>query len=333
MKLPGSVVLFVVAIACSFETNVRADTPAGVWERVRDPSLGARYALHVSVERRLAELAIDERRDSPTLSRRDSLSLLRDTLLAAGAENSPDVRLRFDLGRTLEMLEDYARAAAVLEAAIAMAPDHALADEALWQLAICYAHVDTDRELGVYDRYLARAVRSEARAIAMSNRAEAWMRAGELELAIVDAQAALALAESPDTSALAGFDLAVALDRRGDSVGAAAAMRDAVSVARTSQRGLRMIMHDGEGVFFVPDHDKHWYRAMLLAELARTEDDATGRVSLLEASAAQWSLYVARAASDDRWRPLAMRRRARAVAELERTLRQRGRAGSGVGRD
>ena len=35
-----------------------------------------------------------------------------------------------------------------------------------------------------------------------------------------------------------------------------------------------MILSDGQGVFYVPDYDKYWYRAMALAELAREEADA-----------------------------------------------------------
>jgi tetratricopeptide (TPR) repeat protein len=289
--------------------SAHAETPPNAWQAAIDPAIKARYALHLDVSRRLASQGAFDREAAFDAFRRQGLERLRDELLDAGADDSPDVRLRFDLGRILVLLDDYPRAARVFEAALQLAPNHPMAEEALWQLAISYAHGDVERELATYERYLALAVRAESRSIAYSNRAEAEMRQGRLEEAIDDARYAVSLATNIDTAVLAGFDLGVALDRYGDAAGAAQAVKEAVSAARSAPRGLHMILSDGQGVFYVPDYDKYWYRAMALAELAREEADAVEALGFWLAAAASWEHFVALADPADRWLSLAVRHR------------------------
>ena len=138
------------------------------------------------------------------------------------------------------------------------------------------------------------------------------MRQGNLDDAIADARYAVALATQVDTAVLAGFDLAVALDRYGDAAGSAQAVKVAVSAARSSPKGLHMLFTDGAGVFYVPDYDKYWNRATAFAELAREETDVAEALRLWQVAELSWELFVTAADPHDRWLPLARRHAAEA---------------------
>lgn len=298
-----------------------AETPPGTWEAVKDPAQRARYELHLEVMTDLTKRDALEGTPFSALVPNTAVHDALDKLLAAGAETSPDVRLRFDLGRVYEMLGNYAAGARVLSAALALAPDHPMVEDALWQLAICYAHGDAELEIATYDRYLELATHPGPRAIAFSNRAEAEMRLGRLREAIDDATYATTIGADSEITTLALMDLAVALDRSGDQHGAIAAADRALA----DPQAIAKVMSDGPGVFFVPDYDKHWYRALVYTAMAdghrsarelrrffvRSESDARARASL------EWQAYLRTAEIDDRWLPIARRREDDASKKLK----------------
>ena len=105
----------------------RAATPPNGWDAARDPAAAERYALHVRVREILANARIVPR-DSGRLR-------ARVLLQQAGAEQSPDVRLRFDLGEIYADLDDNLRAIEVLQPALDLEPDHPAATAAFIALA------------------------------------------------------------------------------------------------------------------------------------------------------------------------------------------------------
>jgi tetratricopeptide (TPR) repeat protein len=248
----------------------RADTPPTAWDDARDPAGRDRWRLHVRVEQLLharAEdptgLRIDEKHDHE-LRVEAALALLE----GADAAHSPDVRLRFDLGAAEYELGEmqrrndyYERALATLTAAVAAAPDHPAATEALQEIVYCYAKLDRPREeLEAWRRYIPRIVDPRNRAVALMNMAEAEMRLGFVD----DARATLnevlrecaELPEASSTYVLTLWDLAVALDRSGDPNGALETATKAAHVTALSSFGVpmtgRAILTHDDNVFFVP---------------------------------------------------------------------------------
>jgi tetratricopeptide (TPR) repeat protein len=213
------------------------------------------------------------------------------------ADRSPDVRLRFDAGHALSLLGDYARATPVLESALRQGPNHPLATEAYFSVAICYAKQNRpDDEIVAYDEFLRRETDSGARAQALSNRAEAQMLVGKVPPAIADYRASLSLEAD---SALAHWGLAVALDRSGDVPGALAEAKIAITYDPLDQQ------LESPNVFFMPSYDRYWYEGIGAMARAGDIDDAATSILWWETAVGKWRDYVEHATSDDRWLPLA----------------------------
>jgi tetratricopeptide (TPR) repeat protein len=232
----------------------------------------------------------------------DKLARAMDKLEQVGADHSPDVRLRFDFGHVAYARSDYQRAALALEGALREAPDHPLATRAYSELGICLAKLGRpEDEILAYDGYLARESDKHSRALTLYNRGDAQMLLaqrdpGRLVLAVRDYRAALVV--EPDLGS-AHWGLAIALDRSGDSPGALAAAKAAIVYDPLEQQ------ISGPGVFFVPPYDQYWYEALSAMARAQQLDDAPSSVLLWETAVAKWASFVATAAGDDRWVPLA----------------------------
>jgi tetratricopeptide (TPR) repeat protein len=221
------------------------------------------------------------------------------------ADQSSDARLRFDFGHVAYLRHDEPRAAPVLESALREAPDHPLAMRAYFDLGVCYAKLgNTEAEIVAYDEYLRRQTDPESRALALANRAEAHMTLGReahmtlgrLVMAVNDYRSALLIDPGYPQ---AHWGLAVALDRSGDAPGALAEAKLAVTYDPLE------LQISGPNVFFVPAYEQYWYEALSAAARAQQLDDAPSSILLWETAVAKWAAYVAVAASDDRWLPLA----------------------------
>lgn len=314
------IVIFIAAGA-----RAQGHSPS-VWERAADPRMALADEVHREVE---ARLMMADRLHRRTPMAQEELGKAMQRLKEAHADVSPDVRLRFDFGKVAESLADEKRAAPVLRSALLEAPDHPLATRAYFSLGICLAKLGLpEEEIAAYDQYLARETDSTDRALALSNRAEAEMYMarllppgsdyqGRLTRAINDYRAALALEPSFGS---AHWGLAVALDRSGDTPGGLVEAKTAIAFDPLDQ------LLTGPEVFFVPSYDLNWYEGM--SAMARTQqaDDAMTAILWWETAVAKWATYVAVAASDDRWLPLAKAHQTSCQRELDRAKKRAARS-------
>ncbi len=220
------------------------------------------------------------------------------------------------------MRREEERATPALESALRDAPDHPMAMRAFFELGVCLAKLRrTEAEIVAYDEYLRRQTDPPNRALALANRAEAYMTLGrqphmtlgKLALAINDFKAALQIDSGYPQ---AHWGLAVALDRYGDSAGALAEAKLAVTYDPLEQQ------ISGPGVFFVPPYEQYWYEGLSATARAQQLDDAPSSILLWETAVAKWSAYVAVAASDDRWLALAKTHLLSSQRQLEQTKKR-----------
>jgi tetratricopeptide (TPR) repeat protein len=313
---------FALVMLWSIAAGAQDHRPS-VWERAASPERAIANRVHEEVEALLL-VAFSQHSEESGVAQ-EKLSNAMERLEQIHADRSVDVRLRFDFGQVAKARHDYARAAAALESALREAPNHPLATRAYFDLGVCLATLGrTEAEIDAYDENLKRETEPQLRMMALSNRGEAYMLLGRqphltlsrLALAIEDFRAALVIdAGYPQ----AHWGLAVALDRSGDAPGAMAEAKLAVTYDALERH------ISGPAVFFVPSYDQYWYEA--LSAMARTQlppllDDATGSVLLWETAVAKWAAYVAVAASEDRWLPLAKAHLASSQRMLEQVKRK-----------
>lgn len=293
-----------------------ADTAPSFWERARDPEATARFALHTKVRQILAFEV-----DNP-LVRFGALDRARAVLEAEHAESSPDPRLRFDLGEVYYKLELHEDAVRVLGPAVRELEAHPAALEAIVTLAYSHAKLDHPREeRDAYRLFLAHAVDTGPRATATLNLAEAEMRLGDLKLAIATYEEAIRIASmlpsgasAHETTALAMWGLAVALDRAGETGRAKA------EAARAASIDPNRAILGGPHVFFVPAYEIDWYLALGAAAEAASATSPHDAFDYRKIAEDHFRAFVTKARSNDPWLPLARVRlreaeRLRAAAE------------------
>jgi tetratricopeptide (TPR) repeat protein len=325
MPRPASLL---IALLC-LSGAARADSPPTFWQRLGKPNVVAEQSLHVEARRALLrrDEGVEDFALFGELRRQDQLMLTMKQL-----EKLPKRTplLSFDLGQIYEELGMHRAAIQTLRPLVdltARAGDAAATDDAAkpafledaW-LTLAYAYAkseDTTRERDAYLEYLKLAKHPRSRNIATLNLAEAEMRLGNLEAAIVGYRDAFTQASmemfSDETVQLATWGLAVALDRYGDR---AAARLEADRAVRLD-KGLKLIEH-GERVFFVPDYEVHWYSGLGWLASARAEDvSPEERVSALLKATAAWEKYVKSARPDDLWLPQARAHLADAAKKLK----------------
>lgn len=332
-RTPHALVALVALVALSAfaPAAARADTPPSRWDRVRDPEVGKTYRLHVEVQRRLARDDADlVSRFSPAIESQKDRA--RAMLERENADRSADVRLRFDLGRVyLELGSSQGRtyhvkAAEVLKAALAMAPDHPAAEEGWLNLAFACGHLgDHECEKKAYVEVLRRQTEDMRRATPSLNLAETEMHLGNLEQAIEGYRETLRLSgrfPSRETGPLAVWGLAVALDRSGDSVAGEKEARFALELER-SMGGASSLLRS-TGVFFVPAWEIHWYEGLGASAQAKVTTNPSEAVRLWRFAEQSYASYVRLGEpARDRWVPLAKLRHAAAKAEREQAEKRR----------
>lgn len=293
--------------------DARADTPPSVWSRARTPGEKARWELHKRVRERLASAS----RPNPFFPTQteNELHQVRAWLEEAQVAKGDDVVLLFDLGVVYETLELHEKAIAVLERALALAPDHPAADEGWLKLAFAYAKIDRPNdERRAYLAFLQRATQPEDRSVALLNFAETEMRLGRLAEAIRAYRDAMDhskhFVHSGETYVLAVWGLAVALDRYGD---ATASARETESAVRLD--AFDSVIGNREKVFFVPPYERAWYLGIGAAARSRTSTDARLALRFAHKAEAHFIDYVSRAVETDRWKSMAEKRLAAARRE------------------
>jgi tetratricopeptide (TPR) repeat protein len=279
-------------------------TPPSRWDAARDPGARERWNVHVKAR----ELMAMDRSILRASLRNAALDRARALLEQAGAANSPDPRLRFDLGEVYEHLNMHDKAIAVLRPAVDQWPDHSATVDAVLNLAYAYAKVQRSKdERDMYIRYLAKVTDDRSRSTAVLNLAEAEMHLGNLDEAVAGYRDAIQITTNLpnsqsafETGTLAVWGLAVALDRNGDPSGALEQAKLAIRL----DVGEHLIEH-GERVFFEPKHEREWYLALGAIAHAKTSSEAREILRYWAKAEQHWTRYVTQAKPTDRWLPLA----------------------------
>jgi len=325
----------------------RADTPPSAWDFARDPDERGRWVLHERV-RRLLHAPAEEEAPIPIVRKEQRelrLEAARALLEEGHAADSPDVRLRIDLGAVYFQLGDrqhrndmYEAAVRVLVPAVQMAPDDGALTEALDILAYSYAKLNRPREeLAAWRRYIPRITErmdplegGPYRVTAMMNMGEAEMRLGYVDDAVATFREVLRICGTmpnslgvSQTYVLDLWDLAVALDRSGDSQDAFQSMEQIIQAM--GGEALRLIEGKGDiegeddGVFYVPAWERDWYVALYKMARARTEHDPKLVHDYWANAESVWDDYIAQASADgkDPWLAIAKVRRERVHREVE----------------
>jgi tetratricopeptide (TPR) repeat protein len=324
-----------VVLLSLFPRAAAADTPPNAWDVAKDPAARDRWTLHEKVEKKVNDPFPEGVEGIARLRLVESrLEEARLLLESAHAADSPDVRLRFDLGVIDEELASdsrrldlHKRAVEVLAPAIQMAPDDPGATRALASLVIAYAHLDEpQKELAAWALYLPRLTDDRERNEPMMNMGEAQMRVGQLEDALWTFREVLRLCGSVPNStavnmtyALTLWDLALALDRSGDfgsaldtalRAGAHKWLRQTGPALIETETGWDVIVNDRE-VFFAPAWERDWYIALGNAAEAHAAKDPRDAVKYWALAVQHWTTYVNESAHtkpDDRWLTLARTR-------------------------
>jgi tetratricopeptide (TPR) repeat protein len=271
-----------------------------IWDAARDPKTVRDYQTLVAVERLLSR-GEAEMVDpfAPDRFLRAAMAVIE----LGGGDESADPRLMFIAG---DLLSDAtvgrdADARKLLGRALQIAPDSPLAGRAWFNLAIASARSnDPEGEHDAYSKALERVYERGFRANIYANRGESSMVLGKLDAAIADYEKALELADRPDLQALAYFGLGIARERNGDLPGAL----DAMAIARRIEIPGYASALDMPSVFFVPEYDIHYYKALSEMSAARDAKNPDARARHQLAAVDEWQKYLEPAIRDrHRWVP------------------------------
>jgi tetratricopeptide (TPR) repeat protein len=282
-----------------------------VWDVIAHPELGRADELLALAERSRVpeEDALDDAGmflSSGTSDELDRQLNARAAALISIADDAllGDTRLAYLLGDALVKADkSYLPEGRLrLEQALQAAPDSPLAGEAWFSLAVAEGKLrHHPAERAAYTRALELEWEPELQATIVTNRAESTMAAGDLALAMRDYRLALALSRSATTQALAYWGLAVATERDGDLPSSLEFARRAASF-RFGPPSHLVVALDLPAVYFTPDYEEHYYRALsTMAEAARADGTDEKRL-LLQTASLLWSLYLDGAQRDsERW--------------------------------
>ena len=233
------------------------------------------------------------------------LSLRAATMLElAGGASLPNGELRLFLGESLIQANAGREADGrrILLDELARSPSSPDAANAWFLIAIASNRLrDFQEEKRAYDHALALEWDVEQRAKIYMNRGETKMALGDLRAARVDYERALSSSNDSEIFALANWGLGVALSRDNElsqaleRVGKASALKFEVDGREVTAIDLPM-------VYFTPDYEIHYYRAlgdMALAQVARDPEQA---FQSLKSAASLLRLYLAGARpAGDKW--------------------------------
>ena len=319
-----------LSLAISCAAGVCHAEPS-VWATAREPARQREAQVLRAVEELLG--------DANRLGETDALApvarglYLRDAhsrLEAIDAARSPSPAVRLRYGQVAYGLWEVDHQPELLTACVDglgfVARSHASSSvraEAWNDLAICLARLGRyDDEIAAYGEALRIEPHSEARAVLLGNRAEAYMLQGKITAAVAGYRAALAT-----TPAYALFrfgvttwwGLGVALDRSGDLDGALEQIRIARSYDPDDKELAKPTW------FFLPDYDRYWYAALGHWLAARSANNRNERLAAFDQAIESWAAFLAAAPAQEQWLPLAGKRheqcrreRARAVARLDK---------------
>jgi tetratricopeptide (TPR) repeat protein len=234
------------------------------------------------------------------------LSLRAATVIElAGGASLPSSELGMFLADCLVMAEAGRErdAIAILRKELAENPTNPQAFSGWFSLALAYNRLgDYESARAAYDRALSVQPNAEQRALVYMNRAEEKMGTGRLEAARRDYRAALASSHDQEVYALANWGLAVALARDNELPRALEAAKLATSVGFRDVEGRSLWAIDLPVVFYTPDYEIYYYRALGYMAAADSPSTAEERIALLKGALDSWRQYLAGARrNDDAW--------------------------------
>lgn len=163
--------------------------------------------------------------------------------------------IHYWLGFTLYQLKDYKASLVALKKALKLDPKHKYRSDISFKLGIIYTtQLEFLKAYKTYKDALATTTRNESKGVIYSNAAECLMGLGRIREAIRAYQNSLAVKPGKNSQALWG--LAVALDRDEQIIKAKQAAKAAVRL------DPKLTHIQGEGIFFVPKGEQHYYLAM-----------------------------------------------------------------------
>jgi tetratricopeptide (TPR) repeat protein len=297
-----------------------------VWSRARNADAERRRDLLAEAQSHELKAQVLVRSRSQLDRAEVTVHLAQAAILLeeAGAATSPDLFLRYRLALVYTAAEEQKKAVPLLESIVRAEPPPSLRAMVHADLAVAYAHLGrVVEEIAAYGEALRFQPVAFERSRLLANRAEAYMLLGDITAAVEGYRAAIALLSADHmmfgTGPTTLWGLAVALDRSGDLESGL----DAVRLARTYDPQDRLI--NGPGWFYVPDYDRHWYEALGHWQVARKTDALLSvRVDAYARASAAWDEYLAEAARDDHWLPLARLRAKQCEKERAAFLRRPG---------
>jgi tetratricopeptide (TPR) repeat protein len=327
--------------------TARADTPPNIWDLAKHPEAFEQRREHLKLEENIELLDELKELGGRTRDAFRAAALAGAQSVLEDSTAPKDKWLRYDeavvalyRADVLGSAREYDRAIALLEP-LAKEFEGTLFAAEIWQkLAECYVRVErTPDEIRAYDEVIKRAVVAEATATPMLNQAEAYMRNGEVDVAVSQFREVYRLAgtmtSGNELGVLAQWDLAVALDRSGDVRGAISAARAAVhmdarclavSTMHTVKiyatckdadiafvlvpSGLFPVSEENDSVYFVPKYERSWYLALGREALALDGDKPREIAENWKRAETEMMTYMSAAAQHggDKWVDLARKR-------------------------
>ncbi|HEX4335950.1 MAG TPA: tetratricopeptide repeat protein [Polyangiaceae bacterium] len=301
MRLSPLLVPLVLCIASS------ATAAPSFWDAVRDPSRArVERALTQALRAREPREIPPEALDLLSEEERAALALRAVAILQeAGGEALNDPEVSFFLGDSL-VLADHGQdeeARRILRRALAAQPDSPEAAHAWFQVGIASNRLrQFDAERAAYSSALRLQWDRNQRSTIYMNRGEAGMSLGLLKEARADYEAALALTDDSEIHALSAWGLAVALARDEDLPDALRRAWEASQFRFRDPEGNAVSALELPGVFYTPDYEVYFYRALGAMAAAEHADKAEERKTELEWAVSQWQRYLAEARpAGDRW--------------------------------
>jgi tetratricopeptide (TPR) repeat protein len=283
-----------------------------VWDLVQDPRRGSAEQLLALAER--SRMPGDDSLDDALFPSQGTSEELNRQLNARAAalitiadgHQLGDTRLLYLLGDALVKADrSYLPEGRLrLQQALERDPDSPLAPDAWFSLAIAEGKLGQHAaERAAYSRALELEWQPELQATIATNRAESSMASGELGPAIEDYRLGLSLSRSGVTQALALWGLAVATERDGDLPTALEFARRA-STFRFGPASRFVLALDLPTVYFTPEYEEHYYRALAEMAAADVEPRVEDQRARLQTASLLWSLYLENARRDhERWVP------------------------------
>jgi tetratricopeptide (TPR) repeat protein len=288
--------------------TARADT---IWQKAQSKWKAQKLLGDDELHRDVAVKLAKAQSEKPLTTEWFSLLSGATTVLnEQHASERADARIKWDIGLVAAKLRRCSQATVALEAAYTFSKNHPLAEDGLFELAICYSKLgDHAMEENAYLRAIDATDRQFHKAVIYSNLAESRMAQGKLEEGIDAAESSILL--DPDNAA-SRYNLAILKDRSGDPSGALEAAKHAVEL---DPKGEYL---DGDGVFFEPAYEKHWYHALQSLALAERDlGDEDERKVLLMSALGAYQHWLEESEPTDRFR----KRCEEAITRLEKRLK------------